>query len=140
MKKFKKAIGFGSINPLHYGHIKLIQKAKEISEIVIIGLDTDEFLTDYKKKILYQSFNERYNLLKEIKSVDMIVEQSEIKNKMYWIKQLNCDMLFVGDDHKNTNWEGEQIAKLCEIPVVYFPHTKEIHSQDIIELAKGKLK
>lgn len=141
MKKYKLGIGFGSLNPLHYGHIWLFQKAKALCETFVVGLDTDAFLTKVKGKDLLQDYKTRHALLAELKCVDMIVPQSVECDKKFWIQTLGCDAIFVGDDHQNTNWEGEKIAKECGISVVYLPHTVEIHSKQIRDIIKmGKMK
>ena len=137
-KKYKIGIGFGSINPIHYGHIWLFQKAKAMCDFFIVGLDTDEFLTEIKKKELMQDFETRKALISELRCVDMVVPQSEGQNKKFWIQALNCDAIFVGDDHKDTGWEGDKIAQDCNIPVIYLPHTIEIHSKQIREIIKNR--
>ena len=137
-KKYKIGIGFGSMNPIHYGHIWLFQKAKALCDFFIVGLDTDEFLINVKKKELMQDFKTREALVSELRCVDMVVSQSLEQNKKFWIQVLKCDVIFVGDDHKNTDWEGDKIAQRCNISVVYLPHTTEIHSKQIREIIKNR--
>lgn len=130
-KKYKIGIGFGSINPIHYGHIWLFQKAKEMCEVFVVGLDTDEFLTKVKKKEMMQDYETRKKLVEELRCVDFVVPQSTETDKNYWVKNLKCDAIFVGDDHINAGWEGEKVATENGAEVVFLPHTAEIHSEQI---------
>jgi glycerol-3-phosphate cytidylyltransferase len=136
MKRFKLGLTFGSINPLHYGHVLLIKNAKEYVDKLYFGLDSDDYLINIKNKPLFQPFNKRYEILNEIKGIDLIFKQEVNADKEFWINKFKPDCILVGDDHRNTNWEGELIAKKYNIPVIYIPHTKELHSKDIRNLIK----
>lgn len=136
MKKYEIGITFGSINPIHYGHILFLIKAKKYVKKLYFGLDSDNYLINVKKKELYQPFKERYKILNEIKSIDLIFTQSYDKNKEYWINHFNPNVILVGDDHKDKNWEGEIVSKKYSIPIIYINHTKEIHSEYIRRLIK----
>jgi cytidyltransferase-like protein len=145
MKKYKVGITFGSFNPVHYGHIRLIQKIHEQCEDIFVCVDTDDYLVKVKGKELYHNYETRSSLVRMIKYVAIVFPQDDTKyaNKEYYLREINkykesnTDVaLFVGDDHKGNNWEGETIAKKYNIPVVFLPHTVEIHSADIRKMVK----
>ena len=46
----KKVITYGSFDLLHYGHIRLLQRAKALGDHLIVALSTDEFNTVEKGK------------------------------------------------------------------------------------------
>ena len=134
---YKIGITFGSFNPIHFGHILLFQKIKYNCEYLVVGVDDDDYVK-FKGKELFQNYDIRANIVYELKSVDLVVPQTKIKNKNYWVKKLGCDVIFVGDDHKNTSWDGETVANYNNICVEYLPHTKYIHSSNLREIIKGE--
>ena len=67
-------ITYGTFDTLHYGHIRLLQRAKEQCDYLIVGLSTDEF-NRLKGKQSYFDYKERYKLLESIKYVDKIIPE-----------------------------------------------------------------
>lgn len=39
----KKVITYGTYDLLHYGHINLLKRAKELGDYLIVGITTDSF-------------------------------------------------------------------------------------------------
>jgi glycerol-3-phosphate cytidylyltransferase len=134
MKPYRKAIGFGSMNPLHYGHILLFLHAAVLADTVVAGLNSDEYITETKGKVLFQGYPERHRILSQIRCVDLIVPQSAVQDKEYWIRELGCDLIFSGDDNRDSSCNGEEAAWKCGIDFLYLPHTPEIHSAGIRNL------
>ncbi|MCY7877793.1 adenylyltransferase/cytidyltransferase family protein, partial [Bacillus spizizenii] len=46
----KKVLTYGTFDLLHYGHIRLLNRAKNLGDYLIVGLSTDEFNLDKNKK------------------------------------------------------------------------------------------
>ena len=46
----KRVITYGTFDLLHYGHINLLRRAKELGEYLIVVVSTDEFNWNEKKK------------------------------------------------------------------------------------------
>lgn len=44
----KKVITYGTFDLLHYGHVRLLKRAKELGDYLIVALSTDEF-NEFKK-------------------------------------------------------------------------------------------
>ena len=59
----KRVITYGTFDLLHYGHINLLKRAKELGDYLVVALSTDEFNWDEKKKQCYFSYEIRKNLL-----------------------------------------------------------------------------
>jgi len=53
-----KVITYGTFDLLHYGHINLLKRAKELGDYLIVGLSTNEF-NEIKGKKCYFSYEER---------------------------------------------------------------------------------
>jgi pantetheine-phosphate adenylyltransferase len=64
MKKYKKAAVGGTFDELHKGHKKLLEKAFEIGQKVVIGLSSDEFVSKMGKPHQTASYEERLTELK----------------------------------------------------------------------------
>ena len=108
----RKVITYGTYDLLHYGHVKLLQRAKALGDYLIVALSTDEFNWNEKQKKCYFSYEERKSLLEAIRYVDL--------------KEFKVDTFVIGDD-----WEGkfDFLKEYCD--VVYLPRTPEISTTQI---------
>jgi glycerol-3-phosphate cytidylyltransferase len=69
----RKVITYGTFDLLHYGHVNLLQRAKELGDYLIVALSTDEFNWNMKQKKCYFSFEERKRLLEAVRYVDLVI-------------------------------------------------------------------
>ncbi len=124
----KRVITYGTFDLLHYGHINLLRRAKELGDYLIVGLSTDEFNNCAKKKKCYFSYEKRKALLEAIRYVDLVIPEENWEQKEHDIKLYQVDTFVMGDD-----WEGkfDELKQFCD--VVYFPRTKEISSTQMKE-------
>ena len=65
----KIAIVSGGFDPIHVGHVELLNKASRLANGLVVILNTDEFLTEKKGKP-FMKFEERKVILENIRSVD----------------------------------------------------------------------
>lgn len=119
-------ITYGTFDTLHYGHIRLLQRAKEQCDYLIVGLSTDEF-NKLKGKQSYLDYKERLKLLESIKYVDEIIPEDSWEQKVSDIEKCRVDVLFMGDD-----WTGKFDYLPCE--TVYLKRTELISSSVIKEV------
>ena len=129
MKK-KMIVGYtsGVYDLFHIGHLNLLKNAKGMCDKLIVGVTTDE-LVSYKNKKSVIPFEERMEIVRNIKQVDAVVPQKNM-NKMEAWKSLQFDVMFVGDDWKGTEkWqEIEAEFEKLRVKIVYFPYTKTTSS------------
>jgi len=59
----------GGFDPIHSGHINLFNEAKQLGDLLVVGINSDAWL-ERKKGKSFMSFSERHNLVSNIKSVD----------------------------------------------------------------------
>ncbi|MFS8541803.1 MAG: glycerol-3-phosphate cytidylyltransferase [Tissierellales bacterium] len=120
-----KVITYGTFDLLHYGHINLLKRAKELGDYLIVGLSTNEF-NEIKGKKCYFSYEERKKLLESIRYVDLVIPEKSWEQKVNDIKEFKVDILVMGDD-----WKGkfDYLKKYCE--VIYLPRTPEISTTKI---------
>lgn len=113
----------------HVGHLNILKKAKEQCEYLIVGVSTDELVQSYKHKAPIIPLRDRMEIVSAIKYVDKVVVQ-ETMNKFKAWEELHYDVMFHGDDWKNTQMYNDTEAKLqqVKVDVVYIPHTPGISS------------
>jgi glycerol-3-phosphate cytidylyltransferase len=113
----KKILTYGTFDLLHYGHINLLKRAKEMGDYLIVGLSTDEF-NALKDKKSYYSFEHRKMILEAIRYVDEVIPENSWDQKIEDVKKYDIDVFVMGDD-----WEGkfDFLKDYCE--VVYLPRT-----------------
>lgn len=127
----KKILTYGTFDLLHYGHINLLRRARELGDYLIVGLSTDEF-NSLKGKKSFLSFSERKRLLSSIKYVDKIIPEKCWEQKIEDIKKYNIDVFVIGDD-----WKGKfDYLKNTGIEVVYLERTPNISSTLLKEICK----
>ena len=72
----KRVITYGTFDLLHYGHINLLRRARQLGDYLIVGLSTDEF-NAIKGKKAYHSYEERKMMLEAIRYVDLVIPENE---------------------------------------------------------------
>ena len=122
----RKVITYGTYDLLHYGHVKLLQRAKALGDYLIVALSTDEFNWNEKQKKCYFSYEERKSLLEAIRYVDLVIPEESWEQKISDVKEFKVDTFVIGDD-----WEGkfDFLKDYCE--VVYLPRTEGISTTKI---------
>ena len=123
----KKVITYGTFDLLHYGHISLLNRAKELGDYLVVALSTDEF-NAIKGKKAHFSYNERKMILEAIKYVDEIIPENNWEQKVEDVRENNIDVFVIGDD-----WKGkfDFLNEYCQ--VVYLPRTEGISTTQIKE-------
>jgi len=122
----KRVITYGTFDLLHYGHINLLRRAKELGDYLIVGLSTDEFNRKLKSKENYFDYKERELMLDAIRYVDLVIPEKNWEQKIEDIELYKVDIFVMGND-----WEGkfDYLKEHCE--VVYLPKTPEISSTQL---------
>ena len=133
-KKFKIGYTTGTFDLFHVGQLNLLEKAKENCEILIVGVSTDELVKDYKGELPVIPFEDRIRIVGALKCVDKVIAQKTL-NKLDVLPDIQYDVLFHGDDWKNTKMYNEIEEKLREqkVSCIYFPYTKSVSTKSIKE-------
>lgn len=135
LKEEKKRIVFtnGCFDLLHYGHCYLLEKAKKLADILIVGLNSDGSVRKIKGKkrpIIPQS--ERAKMLASLEAVDFVTIFKE-KTPLNLIKRLKPDVLVKGSDWKGKTVVGEEIVKGYKGKVVLIPLYKRYSTTKLIK-------
>lgn len=130
----KQVIGYvvGAFDLFHVGHVNILRNAKSMCDYLIVGLSTDEWFKSYKNKIPVIPFDQRSEILLACRFVDSVVPQDDFDDfKMR--EKLNFDIMFVGDDWKDSERfkELEEKFKDVHVKIVYLPYTNGISTTEI---------
>ncbi len=122
----KRVITYGTFDLIHYGHINLLKRAKELGDYLIVALSTDEFNWNEKRKKCYFTYEERMRLLEAIRYVDLVIPEENWEQKASDVRLYQVDTFVMGDD-----WQGkfDFLKEYCQ--VVYLPRTPEISTTQI---------
>jgi glycerol-3-phosphate cytidylyltransferase len=104
----------------HIGHLRLLQRLKDLGDELIVAVSTDEFNRGKGKKVMIP-YEQRAEIVANIKCVDIVIPESSWEQKVEDIEKYNIDIFAIGDD-----WKGkfDFLKEYCE--VIYLPRTKDI--------------
>lgn len=123
----KRILTYGTFDLLHYGHIRLLQRARALGDYLIVGLSTDEFNAQ-KGKTAFHDYETRKRMLEAIRYVDLVIPEKNWEQKAQDVKDYHVDVVVMGSD-----WAGsdrfEYLRSLCE--VVYLDRTPGISTTKI---------
>lgn len=121
-----KVITYGTYDLLHYGHIKLLERAKALGDYLIVGVTSDDFDKQRGKINVQQSLEERVAAVKKTGLADKIIIEEYEGQKIDDIKKYGIDIFTVGSD-----WTGyfDYLKEYCK--VVYLPRTQGVSSTEI---------
>ena len=123
-----RVITYGSYDLLHYGHIRLLERAKALGDYLIVGVTSDDYDRSRGKINIQQSLMERVEAVRATGLADEIIIEEYEGQKIDDIKKYNVDIFTVGSD-----WAGcfDYLSEYCEI--IYLPRTEGISSSEIRE-------
>lgn len=132
MSKYKTGYTQGVYDMFHIGHLNLIKRAKEQCDYLIVGVNSDELVEQYKHKTPVINAEDRAEIIRNLKPVDQCVVVDTL-DKIETMKSLHYDAIFIGDDwYGNPRWmkTKEDLAKFG-VDVVFLPHTEGISSSQL---------
>lgn len=109
----KRILTYGTFDLLHYGHIRLLKRAKELGDYLIVALSTDEF-NHIKGKKAYHNYETRKLMLESVRYVDLVIPEENWEQKIEDIKNYKVDVLVMGDDWENSE-RFQNLDEYCEV-------------------------
>ena len=121
-----KVITYGTYDTLHYGHMRLLERAKALGDYLIVGVTSDDYDKTRGKINNQQSLIERIEAVRKTGLADEIIVEEYDGQKIDDIKKYGIDIFTVG-----TDWKGkfDYLNEYCK--VVYLERTEGISSSDI---------
>lgn len=113
---------YGTFDLFHIGHLNLLRRAKEIGGELIVGVSTDNFNLKKNKKSAIP-FNERIEIIRQIKYVNRAFPEDSWEQKIGDIEKYNVSSFVIGSD-----WKGkfDYLKDYCN--VIYLERTPKISS------------
>ncbi|MDD6396308.1 MAG: glycerol-3-phosphate cytidylyltransferase [Acutalibacteraceae bacterium] len=123
----KRILTYGTFDLLHYGHIRLLKRAKALGDYLIVALSTDEF-NELKGKKAYHNYEKRKMMLEAIRYVDLVIPENSWEQKKSDVLDYHVDVVVMGDD-----WAGsdkfDYLKEYCDI--VFLPRTEGVSTTQI---------
>lgn len=123
----KRILTYGTFDLLHYGHIRILERAKALGDYLIVAVSTDEF-NAIKGKKAYHDYKTRKKMLEAIRYVDLVIPENTWEQKRNDVLDYKVDVVVMGSD-----WAGNEnfecLKDICE--VIYLPRTEGISTTKI---------
>jgi glycerol-3-phosphate cytidylyltransferase len=137
MGKQKQTIVYtgGTFDLFHAGHVNFLRQCKKIGK-VIIALNTDEFIKEFKGKSPIMTYQERHDVLLSCRYVDEVIKNISGADSKPSIISVMPDFIIVGDDwakkdyYKQMQFTQEWLDKL-NITLAYIPYTRGISTTEV---------
>ena len=121
----KTVLTYGTFDLFHIGHVRLLERARDLGDRLCVGVSSDEF-NAIKGKRSIMPYSHRAAIVGAMASVDEVFAENDWGQKEEDIRRLEADVLVMGDD-----WRGkfDDFGNLCE--VVYLPRTQDISTTEL---------
>ncbi|MDO4851333.1 MAG: glycerol-3-phosphate cytidylyltransferase [Actinomycetota bacterium] len=128
----RRVLTYGTFDLLHYGHVRLLQRAAALGDYLIVALSTDEFNAG-KGKASFYSYGIRKEMLESIRYVDLVIPEESWEQKLDDVMRYDVDVVVMGAD-----WEDsprfDYLKDYCKL--VFLARTEGISTTDV----KARLK
>lgn len=123
----KRVLTYGTYDLLHYGHIRLLKRAKEMGDYLIVALSTDEF-NRIKGKRSYHDYETRKKMLEAVRYVDLVIPEENWEQKINDVVDYKVDVVVMGSDWKDSD-KFDYLKEYCD--VIYLDRTEGISTTKI---------
>lgn len=132
----------GTFDIPHYGHYRLLEKASKIGQVVV-SLNTDEFIFQYKGALPIMSYKEREETLLACKWVHSVVPNVGGEDSTIAIDRVGPDYIIIGSDWAKKDYYSQMGFTqdwLDErgIGLIYVPYTRGVSTTDIKKRIKDR--
>lgn len=121
----RTVITYGTFDLFHVGHLRLLERASERGDRLIVAVSSDEF-NEIKGKKTVIPHADRVAIVQALRCVDMVIREESWEQKEADIKRYNVDTFVIGED-----WKGkfDHLNTICE--VVYLSRTEGVSTSTL---------
>ncbi|OGS92176.1 MAG: glycerol-3-phosphate cytidylyltransferase [Gallionellales bacterium GWA2_60_18] len=126
-------ITFGTFDVFHVGHLRILERARELGDRLLVGVSTDKMNFDKKGRYPVYSQEERIAIIRSLRHVDDVFLEESLALKRHYLLEYRADVLVMGDD-----WVGkfDEFKDICKVE--YLPRTPSISTTEVIERIRFK--
>lgn len=134
----------GTFDLFHYGHTNFLRQCSKLADKIVVSLNTDEFIQEYKGKTPIMTYSEREQSLMDCKYVHTVVPNSGGADSKPTISQVNPDIIAIGTDwakkdyYKQMQFTQEWLDD-NDILLVYLAYTEGISTTELKKRIKNGL-
>ncbi|OFE14682.1 glycerol-3-phosphate cytidylyltransferase [Humibacillus sp. DSM 29435] len=124
----RTVITFGTFDVFHVGHVRVLARAAELGDRLVVGVSADALNVAKKGRAPVFNQDERLEIISSLAVVDEVFIEESLERKKEYIVDHGADVLVMGDD-----WAGkfDWVSDVCE--VVYLPRTPSVSTTGLIE-------
>lgn len=126
----------GTFDLFHAGHVNLLRQCREIAGmgIVVVGLNTDEFIDRYKGRPPVLDYAHRAAVVAACRYVDVVWPNAQADGSAVdVIHRARPDVIVIGSDWQHRDYLGQLGVPDLDVEVRYVPYTESISSSAIRE-------
>lgn len=124
----RTGITFGAFDPLHHGHVRLISRARELCDRLVVCVSDAEYVVAKKGREERVPFADRMASVAALRCVDEVDAQTLTQGKRELVRKHGATVIVVGDDWTPETFGGAWLG----IPVVYLPRTEGMSSTQLV--------
>jgi|SRR5574344_1632516 glycerol-3-phosphate cytidylyltransferase len=131
MKKYHRAITYGTFDLFHIGHLRLLERIAALADEVIVAVSSDEF-NSLKNKKCTIPFENRRDIIAALRVVTKVIKEDCWEQKIEDVQNEKCDLFVMGDD-----WKGkfDFLEPYCK--VIYLARTEGVSTTEIKSILKS---
>ena len=123
-----RVITFGTFDVFHVGHLRILERARQMGDYLLVGVSTDALNYSKKGRDTYYNQTERLEIISAIRYVDEVFLEESLELKRHYIQTYQADVLVMGND-----WAGkfDEFRDICKVE--YLILTPSISTTAVIE-------
>jgi glycerol-3-phosphate cytidylyltransferase len=124
-------VTFGTFDVFHYGHLRLLERAAQFGDRLVVGVSTDDLSMAKKGRKPIYNEQHRKAIVGALACVDEVFDERSLKAKASYLRKYNAATLVMGSD-----WTGafDRVAERTGCKPVYLERTPGISSTQVIEV------
>lgn len=135
-----KLLTGGTYDLFHWGHVEFLKKCRKLSDNVVVAVNQDEFVAQYKHKPIMTT-EERVRVLESCRYVDKVIVNPVEPSWFSVVEKVGPDIIAIGSDWVNKDYYKQMKISRAEldgmgIALVYLDYTPEISSTIIRDRLK----